>query len=66
MCINTVKSIPYSAKFLRAINFADFAVSLHNAKIISVHENEWTATVMWLYYDCDPQNFFSAIFFLQN
>ena len=38
----------YSAKFVRAINFTEFAVSLQNVKIISAKMNR--LLVMWLNY----------------
>ena len=38
--------ILYSAKFLRAVNFMDFAVSLQNTKIISAKMNR--QLVIWL------------------
>ena len=50
------KVMSYSAKFLRAINFTDFAVSLQNVKIFFC-KNEQTAshvakihTVYWVYF----------------
>ena len=43
----------YNAKFSRAINFADFAVSLQNTKIISTKMNRQLVT--WLNYACNPR-----------
>ena len=42
------KVMSYSAKFLRAVKFTDFAVSLQNVKIISAKLNR--LLVMWLNY----------------
>ena len=42
------KVMSYSAKFLRAVNFTDFAVSLQNVKIISAKMNRLLVT--WLNY----------------
>ena len=48
--------IPYSTNISRAINLADFAVSLQSAKIISAKMNRRLVT--WLNYACNPQKIF--------
>ena len=42
------KVMSYSAKFLRAVNFTDFAVFLQNVKLISAKLNRLLVT--WLNY----------------
>ena len=56
-----LQQLLYSAKFLRAVDSAHFAVSLQNVKIISAKMNR--RLVKWLNYACNLQFYFCDIKF---